>query len=152
MGETGPCSVHQQFFNCCFGVQSAELLHVGETGACSIHQQFFNFCFGLQSAEASAVPSALVGETGPCSIHQQFFNFCFGVQISIITCGRDRTLFNSPAILQLLFLVCSQLRLVRRHQHMWERQDPVLLCSFEVDRVQCEQLLYSQAPVSPQQS
>ena len=35
---------------------------------------------------------------------------------------------------------------------MWERQDPVLLCSFEVDRVQCEQLLYSQAPVSPQQS
>ncbi len=45
-------------------------------------------------------------------------------------------------------LVCSQLGLLRRHQTMWDRQDPVVLCSFEVDRVQCEHLLVGQMPVS----
>ncbi len=45
-------------------------------------------------------------------------------------------------------LVCSHLRLLRRHQTMWDKQDPVVLCSFEVDRVQCEHLLFGQKPVS----
>ncbi|KAL0043372.1 hypothetical protein WJX79_002939 [Trebouxia sp. C0005] len=40
----------------------------------------------------------------------------------------------------------SQLGLLRRHQTMWDRQDPVVLCSFEVDRVQCEHLLLGQMP------
>lgn len=44
--------------------------------------------------------------------------------------------------------VCSQLGLLRRHHTMWDRQDPVVLCSFEVDRVQCEHLLFGQMPVS----
>lgn len=40
----------------------------------------------------------------------------------------------------------SQLRLLRCHRHMWDWQDPVVMCSFEVDRVQCEHLLQGQAP------
>ncbi|DBA73472.1 TPA: hypothetical protein ACH3X1_011499 [Trebouxia sp. C0004] len=40
----------------------------------------------------------------------------------------------------------SHLGLLRRHQTMWDRQDPVILCSFEVDRVQCEHLLLGRAP------